>query len=69
MLIYILQKMINIFLNNSKTILRKLKNTKIRIKKKQSEIFLIEFNFILIKRKFEPYKDYWAIPGGYVEYG
>lgn len=25
--------------------------------------------FILIKRKNEPFKDQWAIPGGFVEYG
>jgi 8-oxo-dGTP diphosphatase len=24
---------------------------------------------ILIKRVFDPYKDYWALPGGIVEYG
>ncbi|MBQ2666162.1 NUDIX hydrolase [Methanobrevibacter sp.] len=28
-----------------------------------------DFNFILIKRKNDPYKDYWALPGGFVEYG
>ena len=32
-------------------------------------IFDEDFNFILIKRKNEPYKDYWALPGGFVEYG
>ena len=32
-------------------------------------IFDEDFNFILIQRKNEPYKDYWALPGGYVEYG
>ena len=32
-------------------------------------IFDEEFNFILIKRKKDPYKDYWALPGGFVEYG
>lgn len=26
-------------------------------------------NFILIKRKNTPFKDQWAIPGGFVEYG
>lgn len=25
--------------------------------------------FILIKRKNSPYKDYWALPGGFVDYG
>lgn len=25
--------------------------------------------FVLIKRKNEPYKDFWALPGGFVEYG
>ena len=28
-----------------------------------------DFNFILIKRKNDPYKDCWALPGGFVEYG
>ena len=32
-------------------------------------IFDEDFNFILIKRKNNPYKDYWALPGGFVEYG
>ncbi len=32
-------------------------------------IFDDDFNFILIKRKNNPYKDYWALPGGFVEYG
>ena len=26
-------------------------------------------NFILIKRKNDPYKNHWALPGGFVEYG
>lgn len=25
--------------------------------------------FILIKRKNEPFKDHWALPGGFVDYG
>jgi 8-oxo-dGTP diphosphatase len=25
--------------------------------------------FVLIKRKNEPYKEFWALPGGFVEYG
>ena len=28
-----------------------------------------EVCFVLIKRKNEPYKDFWALPGGFVEYG
>lgn len=32
-------------------------------------IFDDDENFILIKRKNNPFKDYWAIPGGFVEYG
>jgi 8-oxo-dGTP diphosphatase len=24
---------------------------------------------VLVKRAFDPYKDYWALPGGFVEYG
>ena len=36
-----------------------------------ADIFIFDDNenFILIKRKNEPYKDYWALPGGFVEYG
>jgi 8-oxo-dGTP diphosphatase len=32
-------------------------------------IFDEDFNFILIKRGNDPYKDCWALPGGFVEYG
>ena len=32
-------------------------------------IFNGDFNFILIKRKNNPFKDFWALPGGFVEYG
>jgi 8-oxo-dGTP diphosphatase len=32
-------------------------------------IFNEDFEFILIKRKNEPFKDCWALPGGFVEYG
>ena len=32
-------------------------------------IFDDDLNFILIKRKNEPYKYYWALPGGFVDYG
>ena len=32
-------------------------------------IFDDDFNFILIKRLNDPYKDCWALPGGFVEYG
>ena len=28
-----------------------------------------DFNFILIKRLNDPFKDCWALPGGFVEYG
>ena len=36
-----------------------------------TDIFIFDDNldFILIKRKNEPYKDCWALPGGFVEYG
>jgi len=36
-----------------------------------TDIFIFDenLNFILIKRKNEPYKGYWALPGGFVEYG
>lgn len=32
-------------------------------------IFYNNFNFILIKRKNDPFKNYWALPGGFVDYG
>ena len=32
-------------------------------------IFDDELNFILIKRGNDPFKDCWALPGGFVEYG
>ena len=36
-----------------------------------ADIFIHDdnLNFILIKRKNNPFKDYWALPGGFVEYG
>ena len=36
-----------------------------------ADIFIYDenLNFILIKRKNEPFKDCWALPGGFVEYG
>ena len=36
-----------------------------------TDIFIFDdnFNFILIKRKNNPFKDYWALPGGFVDYG
>ena len=32
-------------------------------------IFDEEINFILVKRKNNPFRYYWALPGGFVEYG
>ncbi len=32
-------------------------------------IININNNIVLVKRKYEPYKDYWAFPGGFVNYG
>ena len=45
--------------------------TKYKITSLTTDIFIFDddFNFILIKRKNNPYKDYWALPGGFVEYG
>lgn len=36
-----------------------------------TDIFIFDdnFNFILIKRKNDPYKGCWALPGGFVDYG
>ena len=44
---------------------------KYKIPSLTTDIFIFddEFNFILIKRKNDPYKDCWALPGGFVEYG
>ena len=35
------------------------------------DIFIYNENndFLLIKRKINPYKDFWAFPGGFVDYG
>ena len=35
------------------------------------DIFIFDENqnFILIKRKNNPYKNHWALPGGFVDYG
>lgn len=35
------------------------------------DIFITNENkeFILIKRKNDPFKDHWALPGGFVDYG
>ena len=45
--------------------------TKYKIPSLTTDIFIFddEFNFMLIKRKNDPYKDCWALPGGFVEYG
>ena len=45
--------------------------TKYKIPSLTTDIFIFddEFNFILIKRKNDPYKDCWALHGGFVEYG
>ena len=44
---------------------------KYKIPSLTADIFIFDddFNFILIKRKNDPYKDCWALPGGFVEYG
>ena len=36
-----------------------------------ADIFIFDdnFNFILIKRRNDPFKNCWALPGGFVEYG
>ena len=45
--------------------------TEYKIPSVTADIFIFDddLNFILIKRKNDPYKDCWAIPGGFVEYG
>ena len=40
------------------------------IKLTVDSIILTEGNeIVLVRRNYEPFKDYWAIPGGIVEYG
>ena len=36
-----------------------------------ADIFIFDdnLNFILIKRRNDPFKNCWALPGGFVEYG
>ena len=36
-----------------------------------ADIFIFDdaLNFILIKRKNDPFKGHWALPGGFVDYG
>lgn len=45
--------------------------TSYKIPSVTADIFIYDenLNFILIKRKNDPYKDCWALPGGFVEYG
>ena len=45
--------------------------TNYKIPSLTTDIFIFDddFNFILIKRKNDPYKGCWALPGGFVEYG
>lgn len=45
--------------------------TKYRNPSLTTDVFIFDddLNFILIKRKNDPYKDCWALPGGFVEYG
>ena len=45
--------------------------SKYKIPSLTADIFIFDkdFNFILIKRLNDPYKDCWALPGGFVEYG
>ena len=44
---------------------------KYKIPSLTADIFIFDDNnnFILIKRRNDPYKDCWALPGGFVEYG
>ena len=44
---------------------------KYKIPSLTADIFIFDddLNFILIKRLNDPYKDCWALPGGFVEYG
>ena len=45
--------------------------TKYKTPSLTADIFIFDddLNFILIKRKNDPFKDHWALAGGFVEYG
>ena len=46
-------------------------NIKYKIPSLTVDIFIFNENseFILIKRKNDPFKNHWALPGGFVDYG
>ena len=46
-------------------------NIKYKIPSLTVDIFIFNDNheFILIQRKNDPFKEYWALPGGFVDYG
>ena len=46
-------------------------NIKYKIPSLTVDIFIFNENheFILIQRKNDPFKDFWALPGGFVDYG
>ena len=46
-------------------------NIKYKIPSLTVDIFIFNENheFILIQRKNNPFKDFWALPGGFVDYG
>ena len=45
--------------------------TEYKIPSLTTDIFIFDenLNFILIKRDNDPFKNYWALPGGFVEFG
>jgi 8-oxo-dGTP diphosphatase len=61
----------SVFINLLNIIYNSCDNLNYRKQSITTDIFIYndKNEFILIKRKNDPFKDYWALPGGYLDYG